>query len=245
MEKKQSEVRAFVLAALFLLCAALPGVWFGTICLRRQAAVPAAETAPKLVALTFDDGPRRSTTTALLDGLSQRGVHATFFLIGQNIDGNEDLILRMDREGHQVGVHSASHKMLTGLNRADFYTEVGALQARLETLLGHDSLALRPPYGKVDNAMLNRANCPVILWSIDPEDWSDRDSDRQVNLITSKADDGDIILLHDIYPSSVDTALRVIDELHARGFYFLTIDELFAAKGIELKAGATYICARD
>ncbi len=253
MGKNRTDWRIFILALLFLLCSALPGIWCGIACLRlrparaaRAGAVQAMQgDARKLVALTFDDGPRRSTTTALLDGLSQRGVHATFFLIGQNVDGNEDLVLRMDREGHQIGIHSYRHKMLTGLNAADFYAEVGALRERLEELVGHDSLLLRPPYGKIDNAVRRMAGCPIILWSIDPEDWSDEDTGRQVALITGQARDGDIILLHDIYPSSVETALRVVDELHAQGFYFTTIDELFAAKGLALRPGETYNCARD
>lgn len=246
MNNRRSDWKIFILAILILLCSALPWVWYGTICFKQQAAVPAsaAVTAEKLIALTFDDGPKRSTTTALLDGLSQRGVHATFFLIGTNVDGNEDLVLRMDREGHQVGIHSYHHKMLTELNAADFYEEVGALRLRLETLLGHNSLLLRPPYGIVDDGVRRLAGAPIILWSIDPEDWSDSDTARQVEHIVSQARDGDIILLHDIYPSSVETAFQVVDTLLKEGFYFVTIDELFSARGIELKAGQIYMDAR-
>lgn len=252
MGKRMSDGKIFILALLFLLSSALPWAWLGTAYLEgqrdRAVRAGASQEVPaerKLVALTFDDGPRRSTTTALLDGLSQRGVRATFFLIGQNLDGNEDIVQRMEAEGHQLGIHSNTHKMLTELNAEDFYSEVGALRKRLEGLIGHDSLVLRPPYGIVDSSVRRMAGAPIILWSIDPEDWSDEDTARQVALITSQAEDGDIILLHDIYPSSVETALQVVDALHEEGFYFLTIDELFEAKGIELKAGETYTCARD
>ena len=205
-----------------------------------DAAAAAAMRTEKLLALTFDDGPRRSTTSALLDGLARRGVHATFFLVGSNLDGNEELIRRMEAEGHQVGIHSYTHKMLTGLNAADLYTEVGALRDRLTDLLGHDGFLLRPPYGKTDDALRRRAGAPIILWSIDPEDWSDDDSDRQTALILSQVQDGDIILLHDIYPSSVDTALRVVDALLDDGYYFVTVDELFAARGVTPENGKVY-----
>ena len=205
-----------------------------------DAAAAAAMRTEKLLALTFDDGPRRSTTSALLDGLVRRGVHATFFIVGSNLDGNEELILRMEAEGHQVGIHSYNHKMLTGLNAADLYTEVGALRDRLTDLLGHDGFLLRPPYGKTDDALRRRAGAPIILWSIDPEDWSDDDSDRQTALILSQVQDGDIILLHDIYPSSVDTALRVVDALLDEGYYFVTVDELFAARGVTPENGKVY-----
>ena len=205
-----------------------------------DAAAAAAVGTEKLLALTFDDGPRRSTTSSLLDGLARRGVHATFFLVGSNLDGNEELILRMEAEGHQVGIHSYNHKMLTGLNAADLYTEVGALRDWLTDLLGHDGFLLRPPYGKTDDALRRRAGAPIILWSVDPEDWSDDDSDRQTALILSQVQDGDIILLHDIYPSSVDTALRVVDALLDEGYYFVTVNELFAARGVTPENGKVY-----
>lgn len=246
MGKRRSDWKTFISVLLLLLCSVLPWVWFGLACFGRQAAVAAGGMEePKLIALTFDDGPRRSTTTALLDGLSQRGVHATFFLVGLNIDGNEDLVLRMDREGHQIGIHSYNHKMLTDLNAADFYQEVDALRGRIEGIIGHDSLVLRPPYGMVNSTVKRLAGAPIIQWSIDPEDWSDKDTARQVEHIVSCARDGDIILLHDIYPSSVETALQVVDTLLAEGFYFVTIDELFAAKGIPLEKGNVYMNARS
>ncbi|MDE6588885.1 MAG: polysaccharide deacetylase family protein, partial [Oscillospiraceae bacterium] len=84
----------------------------------RTAAGAAEIPGGPFVALTFDDGPRASTTSVLLDGLSQRGVHATFFVIGQNVEGNEELLLRMEREGHQIGLHTYHHKALAALNAA-------------------------------------------------------------------------------------------------------------------------------
>ena len=153
-------------------------------------------------------------------------------------------MLRMDQEGHQIGIHSYNHKMLTGLSAADFYAEVGALREELSDLLGHDGFVLRPPYGKVDENVQALAGAPIILWSIDPEDWADTDTARQVAHIVSCARDGDIILLHDIYPSSVETALQVADALLDEGFYFVTVDELFAARGITLEDGQRYSCAR-
>ncbi len=243
-KQRRSDWTTFLLTMLLLLSTALPWVLYGTLCFSHKAAVTAAALEePKLIALTFDDGPRRSTTTALLDGLSQRGVHATFFLVGTNVEMNQELVLRMDREGHQIGIHSYHHKMLTELNAADLYTEVDALRALIEGIIGHDSLVLRPPYGKVDAAVKRWAGAPIIQWSIDPEDWSDENTARQVDHIVSRARDGDIVLLHDIYPSSVETALQVVDLLLAEGFYFVTIDELFAAKGIPLENGKVYMNA--
>ena len=193
-----------------------------------------------LVALTFDDGPRVSTTTALMDALSQRGVHATFFVVGENVEGNEELLRRMVREGHQIGLHTYHHKVLAQLNAADFYAEVDSLRDRLTQLLGEERFMLRPPFGMMNAATQDRAGAPIILWSVDPEDWSDRDTARQVAHILENAQDGDIILLHDIYSSSVDTAIQVVDALMARGYRFVTVDELFAMRGVEAENGQVY-----
>ncbi|MDE6840157.1 MAG: polysaccharide deacetylase family protein [Oscillospiraceae bacterium] len=192
------------------------------------------------VALTFDDGPRAATTTPLLDGLAQRGVHATFFVIGENVEGNELLLQRMEGEGHQVGLHTYHHKSLDGLNASDFYAEVDQLRETLTALLGRTDFMLRPPYGMMSPAAQARAAAPIILWSVDPEDWSDRDTGRQTAAILDNVKDGDIILLHDIYPASVDTALQVVDALMVQGYHFVTVEELFAIRGRTPERGAVY-----
>lgn len=206
-----------------------------------QADAPArVEDTTPLIALTFDDGPRRDTTTKLLDGLAERGVPATFFLIGEQLIGNEDIVRRMDEEGHQIGIHTYDHVLLTGLNQADFDAQVGKTRQMLKNILGHNDFVLRPPYGLYDEGVQAKAECSIILWSIDPEDWGDKNPERIVRHIVDNAEDGDVVLLHDIYPTSVEAALRVVDELHAKGYLFVTVDQLFAARGIELQAGEVY-----
>lgn len=190
-----------------------------------------------LIALTFDDGPRRSTTEKLLDGLAQRGVPATFFLIGEQVPGNEDLVRRMEEEGHQIGIHTYDHVQLTGLNTADFSAQVDRTEQLLAQVVGHGGFALRPPYGLIDNGVEKRARSALILWSIDPEDWKYKDADQIVEHIVSRAGDGDVILLHDIYPTSVEAALRVVDALHEKGFLFVTVEELARQRHVELTPG--------
>ena len=201
---------------------------------------PETDRSPKLIALTFDDGPRRSTTTALLDGLAERGVHATFFLIGAQVEPCRDVVRRMDREGHQIGIHTFDHVRLTDLNRADFDAQVETTRQALASALGHDGFLLRPPYGMLDESVKAWAGCPIILWSIDPEDWRDQDAERVTEEVVAQARDGGIILMHDIFPESVEAALAIVDALHAQGYYFCTIAELFAARQIPLEAGQSY-----
>ncbi len=209
------------------------------------AAAPADAVQPiaddlKLVALTFDDGPKTRTTPGLLDGLDQRGVKATFFLIGKQVEETPDLVTRMAQSGHQLGIHTYDHVALNGLNQADFDAQVARTRQVLASLLGYDDFLLRPPYGTVDDNVKRYAGSPIILWSIDPEDWHDRSVQREVAHIVSEVEDGDIILMHDIFPESVDAALQVIDQLHQAGYTFVTVEELFAARGVTLEPGQVY-----
>ena len=236
--KKRLRAGALALAALAL--AAVPYCPQAQEGGERQALGGAKIPAGPYVALTFDDGPKSATTPVLLDGLAQRGVHATFFVIGENVEGNELLLQRMEGEGHQIGLHTYHHKMLDQLNAAGFYEEVDSLRTTLTALVGREEFMLRPPYGMMNAATQARAAAPIVLWSVDPEDWSDRDTARQVSVILDNTQEGGIILLHDIYPSSVDTALQVVDELLAQGYKFVTVEELFAVRGVTPENGKEY-----
>ena len=241
MSRRSKITRAGTLA---LLLSALAALWLlypkyhGIQTVSGPAKIPDGP----FVALTFDDGPKADTTPVLLDGLSRRGIHATFFIIGQNVEGNEDLLLRMEREGHQIGLHTFHHRSLAEVNGADFYAEVDKLRDSLSGLLGQEDFMLRPPYGMITPANRARVRAPIILWSVDPEDWRDRDSDRQTAVILDHVTDGSIILLHDIYAASVETALRVADELMAKGYKFVTVEELFALRGVTPENGVEYRC---
>lgn len=239
--RKDARVLALVLLALVL----WGMLWLGWGC--RCARVmdgPAAEAAAgyggPYAALTFDDGPRTDTTPILLDGLAQRGIRATFFIVGSRIDGREEILLRMAEERHQIGIQSQTHAVLAGMGEAGLTAEVTDLCARLSGLLGREGFMIRPPYGEVDEGLLQWLDMPVVLWSVDPMDWADHDSARQTAEILSGVEDGSIILLHDIFHASVDTALAVADELTARGYTLVTVEELFALRRMEPEAGQVY-----
>ena len=195
-----------------------------------------------LVALTFDDGPRSSTTGPLLEGLALREVPATFFLVGSRVAGNEELVRRMAQEGHQIGVHTFDHVELKGLTRREFDLQVGKTRAALANLLGDGEFWLRPPYGIFDRPAAQWADSPLVLWSVDPEDWRDSDIDRVVASVTEHVQDGDIILLHDLYPSSASAALRIVDRLQERGFSFVTVEQLMEIRGRPAEKGKVVRC---
>lgn len=195
---------------------------------------------PKYVALTFDDGPRADTTGRLLDGLLERGATATFFVIGEQIAGNECLIQRMAAEGHQIGNHTYTHVRLLSADRNTVIEEVQKTEVILKNLLGEREFWLRPPYGFIDKQRAALIKTPMIYWSVDPEDWKLLDAKKVESYVLSHVQPGDMILLHDFYPSSVDAALSIVDQLQAQGYTFVTVEELFRIQCVTPQAGTLY-----
>lgn len=224
-------VPIFILALLTALC--LPGG--EAMPADGGAKIPAGE---KYVALTFDDGPRRGTTERLLDGLKERGAKATFFLIGQQIEDNAALVTRMAEEGHQIGNHTWSHQRLDGILPDEAAQEVARTEAALEALLGGGEYWLRPPYGQVAEGV--ELGVPMVKWCVDPRDWESRDAEKVTRAILDCAEPNSIILLHDIYSTSVDAALRVVDRLQEEGYWFVTVEELLWLNGVKPEAGRMY-----
>ena len=205
---------------------------------------PTPETEPpaqaRYMALTFDDGPSPTYTPILLDGLRARGVHATFFLIGCKIEGKEELVRRMQAEGHQIGNHSYDHAMLQKTDTRTALADLAECDAVLQRTLGAGTYWVRPPYGLISRAELAGVCAPLVHWSVDTRDWEVLNADRVLDVVLRKADDGDIILLHDCYSTSVEAALRAIDRLSAEGVQFVTVEELFRLKGVEPVCGMLY-----
>jgi len=185
----------------------------------------------KLVALTFDDSPQRTQTTRLLDFLKEQDVRVTFFMVGVNVKDAPEIVRRAAAEGHQVASHTYNHKDLTKLGPERLAQEIGDTAALIEELTGARPTAMRPPYGAQNAAVQAAAGTPLILWSIDPKDWSTRDADKSYSRVLANVRDGDIVLLHDLYRESVDAAERIIPALKEQGYTFVTVDQLLAARG--------------
>lgn len=195
---------------------------------------------PKYVALTFDDGPRSDTTGLLLNGLLERGAAATFFVIGEQVRGNEDLLRRMAAEGHQIGNHTYSHVRLLTEEKNTVIEEIQKTEVILKNLLGEREFWLRPPYGLIDRQRAALVKTPMIYWTLDPEDWKVLDADKVAEQVIKTVQPGDIILMHDFYPTSVDAALEIVDELQGQGYTFVTVEELFRIQNVTPMAGTLY-----
>ena len=115
----------------------------------------------------------------------------------------------------------------------------------LRQVLGDGSYWLRPPYGFLSDRELCALGTPAICWSVDTEDWKSRDVDSILDIVLRRAGDGDILLLHDCYATSVTAALEIVDRLQPRGVRFVTVEELFAVKGVEPACGTLYYRVRE
>lgn len=174
--------------------------------------------------------------------MAQRDAKATFFIVGNRVSSYSAIVKREYEEGHQVASHTWDHANLTSLGYSSFISELTGTKNAINTAVGQDvgDLLLRPPYGSCNNNVKSWANCPLILWSVDPQDWKYRNAATVQNNIVSHAQDGSIILVHDLYSTSVQGAIAAIDELQAEGYTFVTVNELFRRKGITLQNGVVY-----
>ncbi len=194
----------------------------------------------KQVALTFDDGPSLYYTPELLDGLKKRGIHCTFFMVGQNAARYPDYVKRIHDEGHEIGNHSWDHARLTTLSYDGIVSEFNRTKKAIYDACGAYPTLFRSPYGAYNSTVLSAAGLPQILWSVDPEDWARPGKSVVTQRIVDNAFDGAIILCHDIHPDTPAAALAAIDILQAKGYKFVTVTELLTRNGKKIYPGETY-----
>ena len=194
----------------------------------------------KLVALTFDDGPSKETTPRLLDILYDKGVVATFFELGTNARNNPEIVKRAAEDGNEVASHTMYHQNLGKLSAGRIAADVNEADVVFAEILGEKPKLVRPPYGSVNNATRLAVKVPLILWTVDTLDWKTKNTEMIVAEAKRGAFDGAIILMHDIYDTTVDAVPIIIDELRVMGYEFVTVSELANIRGVELKTGVLY-----
>lgn len=228
-DRRMEKMRHSISVILLLILVTYICVWKGTQEVKAvslQEGSAAEDDELKMVALTFDDGPHTKYTKALLDGLKEREVKATFFLIGESIEGKEDLVKRMSEEGHLIGNHTFYHTQLTKVSTEDACTEIWKTNTTIYEVTGKISEYIRPPFGEWNEKLSCAVEMIPVLWDVDPLDWKYQNKDRIVKHVINNIKDGDIILLHDVYESSVEAALEIVDRLKEEGYIFVTVDEL-------------------
>lgn len=190
-----------------------------------QAATQSVGTDKK-IALTFDDGPHPTYTKELLDGLKERDVKATFFVLGEHATLYPDLILRMHEEGHLIGNHTYTHLQLKDGNWEAYREELVKTNAVLSDITKESVSYVRPPYGSWDKSFEEELNMFPVLWTVDSRDWCLKNAGQVTSMVVEETEEGDIILMHDYYASTVEAALCVVDALKEKGFSFVTVEEM-------------------
>ena len=194
----------------------------------------------KLVALTFDDGPEVETTGKLLDILKEKETVATFFELGVKVERNSEITRRAKNEGHEVESHTMYHQNLVTKTREEAESDIRAAKEVFLRVLGEEPKLTRMPYGNSNEFTKAAAGTPLIYWSVDSRDWESKDAEKIQEVIFATVKDGAIILMHDIYNTTVDAVPEVIDGLRAEGYEFVTVEELAGLRGKELQAQETY-----
>lgn len=193
-----------------------------------------------MVALTFDDGPQPSVGNRIMDCLAQYGGKATFFMVGERVGSYKTEVQRMVAEGHEVANHTMNHKYLQKLGAAQIQEQVNKGNDAIQAACGVRPTLLRLPGGNHNATVLANTGMPMIQWNIDTLDWKTRNADKTVAAVLNHVKDGDIILMHELYSATGDAVLRIVPELHKRGFQMVTVSQLAAAKGKTLEAGKLY-----
>lgn len=196
----------------------------------KKQVIKKISTTHKVVAITIDDGPHYQTTPVVLSILKEKNVKATFFVLGTNVDKHPEIFAQTVIDGHEIGIHGYSHRLMTRMSQQAYENEMDTCQALISKYAPKPSL-FRPPGGAYnDNILLaaHKRGYRTILWTIDPGDWRVPPVNYIINHVLENIQTGSIILLHDgQYPLTTVKALPIIiDKLREKGYIFTTVSEL-------------------
>ena len=192
----------------------------------KESDISMQDLTKKKVALTFDDGPNVNYTENLLDGLKERGVQATFFLLGNQVEKSPELVKRMHEDGHLIGNHSYEHVNLSSLSDDAAMVQVDKTNEAIYKVTGEFPEYIRPPFGCWKSDLDYKATMIEVLWNVDPLDWKTDSAATVVQRVLNEVEEDDIILLHDASESSVNAAFQIIDRLQKEGYEFVTVEEI-------------------
>lgn len=199
----------------------------------------------RTVALTFDDGPHRTNTTKVLNSLLECGERGTFFVIGNRISGFADLVQRENDEGHAVASHNWNHNSVAKMSGSNMRSMFNKVNNAMIDAIGIPARYNRVPYGLYNQMIDAKVGWPLIQWSVDTYDWRGRYVSTIMSNIKPQFTDGDIVLMHDIKDNTPNLITTLIPWLQEQGYMILTIDELFAKDGVELKPDTVYFHCED
>lgn len=187
----------------------------------------------KYIALTFDDGPDQRYTNDILDILKEKEVKATFFVVGQQVKKNPEVLQRIAEEGHAIGNHTYSHKDLSKLNKRQLIEEIKASDAVIKKTVGFTPVMVRAPYGAVSDTLkvvLKANSRELVGWNIDTRDWAGTSAANMSKMIKDEAKPDGIILMHSFGGKNIKNTVQalpgIIDDLLEMGYTLVTADQI-------------------
>ena len=197
------------------------------------------DNTKKHIALTFDDGPGKYTST-LVNYLNAGFAHATFFMQGSRVSSYKGAVKDVANSGSEIAYHSYQHKYFKNQSASEIKKDLEKSNEALKKITGSTFEIVRPPYGNITDDSKKVLDMPIILWNVDTEDWKNKDSEYLVNYVLENIKDGDIVLFHDIHETSVEAIPNLLKELYVRGYQSVTVTELANIKNKELVSGEIY-----
>ncbi|SFG16621.1 Peptidoglycan/xylan/chitin deacetylase, PgdA/CDA1 family [Oribacterium sp. WCC10] len=196
------------------------------------------DTTKPMVALTWDDGPKSSVGDKLMDLLEANNGRGTFFIVGSRIDDFTDEVKRMAANGHEIANHSWDHDEKLSKNSSDYIQqEFEKTNAKVEEVTGIRPALVRLPGGIISDTVRSTITQPMIFWSIDTLDWKSKNAESVASIIQSEVKDGDIILMHELYDSTLAACQTIIPWLAQQGYQMVTVSELIAFRNADVQGG--------
>lgn len=199
----------------------------------------------KTVALTFDDGPSGDKTNRIVEILEQNKAHATFFMVGNKMNSGTSTITNVLAKGNEIGSHSYAHKNMKRQKLNDLLVDEEKTQTIYKNITGQNLIYTRPPYGSINKNVKENLDTIFITWNLDTEDWLHRDKNYIVDYVMENVSDGDIILMHDSYETTVEAVEELLPKLYAAGYQVVSVSELANLKDRTLEKNTIYRCLKE
>ena len=194
----------------------------------------------KTVAITFDDGPSSKYNRQFLDALAKNKAHGTFFMVGTMMQSCQKCVKDTYESGSEVASHTYNHINMTRKSIEDVNASIKKTDDLFYQITGDHIKYVRPPYGSYNKTNLENVDYPLILWNLDTEDWRYKDVDHIVNYVMENVSDGSIILMHELYETSLEALEIILPKLYAEGYQVVSVGELAELKGREVLSGHAY-----
>lgn len=191
----------------------------------------------KSVAFTFDDSPNIGKTNRLISILKDNYATSTFFMVGEKMELNKDLVSLVNSSPNEIGSHTYSHQNLNKLDTEEIKEDYLKVNSIYKDITNKDLKLFRPPYGINKDTY---GNTSVILWSLDTLDWKTRNSDYIVNTVLNNISDGDIVLFHDSYNTTIDAVEKLLPILYNKGYQIVSVSILAKLKNTALNNNQVY-----